>query len=109
CKRSFCIMYRNDLKSKNNWLKVSVTSPSGTIGGFGSIVRIYEPGKAGLIEYLLGMHAICGNQGYLGQPDPVLHFGLGKEDLVDIQVTFVGGSKITIKNQKVNQTVFIKG
>ncbi len=107
CKRSFCIMYRNDYEGSNNWLKVAVTSPAGTAGGFGSIVRIYRAGKAGRIEHLVGMRAICGNQGYLGQPDPVVHFGLGDEKKVDIEVTFVGGGKMVKSNQNVNQTIFI--
>jgi hypothetical protein len=108
CKRSFCIMYRNDNNKDNNWLKVSVTSPSGTAGGFGAIVRIYQAGKAGQPEHFLGMRAISGNQGYLGQPDPVVHFGLKDEKLVDVEVTFVGGEKIIKKNQKVNKVVFVK-
>jgi len=109
CKRSLCIMYRNDYNGKNNWIKVSVTSPSGTKGGFGSIVRIYKAGKEGEKKYLLGMQAISSNEGYLGQSDPVLHFGLGKNKTVDVEVTFVGGSKKVLKKQKANQMLRIKG
>ncbi len=107
CKRSFCVMYRNDYDGKNNWLKVSVTSPSGTAGGFGSVIRIYRAGKIRQSKHFLGMRAISGNQGYLGQPDPVVHFGLGNEEVVDIEISFVGGEKAMIKNQKCNQTIII--
>ena len=108
CKRSLCIMYRNDYKGENNWLKVSVTSPSGTAGGFGSVLRIYRAGKTGQTKHFLGMRAISGNQGYLGHPDPVVHFGLGEVDKVDVEVTFVGGKKVVKRNQKCNQTIIFK-
>ncbi len=109
CKRSLCIMYRNDYDGENNWLKVSVTSPSGTAGGFGSVVRIYRAGKIKETKHFLGMRAISGNQGYLGQPDPMVHFGLGDAEEVDVEVTFVGGEKVVKRNQKCNQTIIIKG
>ena len=37
-------------------------------------------------------------RGYLGQDDPVLHFGLGANTAVDVVVTFPDGTEITRSN-----------
>lgn len=49
------------------------------------------------------------NSGYLGQDDPVLHFGLGKHQVVDVTVTFSSGEEITMLDIKSNQTSTMVG
>jgi hypothetical protein len=72
----------------NNWLKVQLVGPSSQAGAFGAKVFVYEAGTGQTV--LLGMRESRSAQGYLSQSDPVLHFGLGAETLVDIVVEYVG-------------------
>ena len=49
------------------------------------------------------------NYGYLGQDDPVLHFGLGRHRSVDVVVVFLDGSVVTATGVKANQVITVKG
>ncbi|OHB72987.1 MAG: hypothetical protein A2Z25_06230 [Planctomycetes bacterium RBG_16_55_9] len=103
-KRSRNWLVRNDYTGKNNWLKVRLVSPGGQAGAFGAKVRIYPAGKGGKGP-LLGLREAKSNYGYLGQDDPVLHFGLGSHESVDIVITYLDGSEVTTTNIQVNQTI----
>jgi len=107
-KRSHNRLFRNDYAGNNNWLKVRLVSPSGQAGAFGAKVRIYEAGK-GKRNSLLGFREARSNYGYLGQDDPVLHFGLGRHKSVDIVVVFLNGTKAGATNIGANQTVVVEG
>ena len=65
---------------------VRLESPSGQAGAFGAKVFVRPAGDG---STLIGMREAKGNQGYLAQDDPVLHFGLGSETVVDVFVDFV--------------------
>ncbi|MCD6166727.1 VCBS repeat-containing protein, partial [bacterium] len=106
CKRSRNWLIRNNFNS-GNWLKVRLISPQGQAGAFGAKTRIYPPGQAG--GTLLGMRESRSNNGYLGQDDPVLHFGLGEYTSVDVVVTFLDGSTATRTNVAACQTITING
>jgi hypothetical protein len=106
CKRSRNWLIHNDCNS-GNWLKVRLISPVGQAGAFGSKTRIYPAGYAG--KGLLGFRESRGNNGYLGQDDPVLHFGLGANKAVDVTVTFLDGITVTRTNVSANQTITIRG
>jgi hypothetical protein len=103
-KRSRNWLIRNDYVGKNNWLKMRLVSPGGQAGAFGAKVRIYPAGKGGKGP-LLGFREPKSNYGYLGQDDPVLHFGLGPHESVDIVVTFLDGSEVAVTNVPANQTI----
>jgi len=107
-KRSRNWLVRNDCTSDNKWLRVKLTSPGGQAGAFGAKVRIYPAGASGKGP-LLGFREAKSNYGYLGQDDPVLHFGLGRHRSVDIVVVFLDGSVVTIRAAEANQTVTVKG
>lgn len=62
-------------------------------------------GQAG--RGILAMRESQSNCGYLGQNDPVLHFGLGQRTAVDVVVTFVDGTKTTRPRVAANQTILI--
>lgn len=83
-------------------------SPAGQAGAFGAKVRIYEAGK-GRRNCLLGLREARSNYGYLGQDDPVLHFGLGTHGSVSIVVVFLNGSEAAATNIPANQTVVVEG
>jgi len=107
-KRSRNWLVRNDYVGNNNWLKVKLISPGGQAGAFGAKVRIYPAGARGK-RSLLGFRQAASNYGYLGQDDPVLHFGLGRHRSVDVVVAFLDGSVVTTTAAEANQVVTVKG
>ena len=106
CKRSGNLLIRNDAAA-GNWLKVRLVSPDGQAGAFGAKTRIYPAGQLG--GTLLGLRESRSNNGYLGQDDPVLHFGLGMHEVVDVSVTFLDGSTIIRRGVAANQEINIDG
>ena len=87
-----------------NWLKVELVSPQCQAGAFGAKVRVRPAGDA---VSLVGMREAKGNHGYLGQDDPVLHFGLGSEASVDVFVDFVDGTSTSQLGVGANQRILI--
>lgn len=107
-KRSRNRLFRNDYAGKNNWLKVKLVSPSGQAGAFGAKVRIYPADKS-KTSPLLGFREARSNYGYLGQDDPVLHFGLGPHKSVSIVIVFLDGTETTASDMSANQTIVVEG
>ncbi|MCP4614514.1 MAG: CRTAC1 family protein [Planctomycetes bacterium] len=107
-KRSRNWLLRNDYTGRNNWLKVKLISPSKQAGAFGARVKVYPAGKRSRGS-LLGFREAKSNYGYLGQDDPVLHFGLGRHQSVSVVVTFPDGSAITKANISANQIIIVDG
>jgi hypothetical protein len=105
-KRSRNWLVRNDYSADNNWLKVKLVSPGGQAGAFGAKVRVYPAGTEGNGP-LLGFREARSNYGYLGQDDPVLHFGLGRHRLVNVGVAFLDGTRAISINVSANQTITI--
>jgi hypothetical protein len=103
--RNFII--RNDLHDGGNWLKVRLVTANGQAGAFGAKTTIYPAGRAGGV--ILAMRESQSNCGYLGQNDPVLHFGLGHRTSVDIMVVFLDGTKVVRHHVAANQTILIIG
>lgn len=106
CKRSRNWLIRNDLNG-GHWLKVRLVSPSGQAGAFGAKTRIYTAGQTG--KTMLGFRESRSNNGYLGQDDPVLHFGLGSHRSVDVVVTFLGGTTARRAQVAADQIILIAG
>jgi len=107
-KRAACnYIIRNDLCGGGNWLKVRLRAGNGQAGAFGAKTYVYPAGQAG--GALLGMRESQSNCGYLGQNDPMLHFGLGHRTRADVVVVFIDGTKVTKHRVAANQTVLIVG
>lgn len=98
---------RNDLRDGGNWLKVRLLGANGQAGAFGAVTCVYPASQTG--GQLLAVRESQSNCGYLGQNDPVLHFGLGHRTSVDVVVKFVDGTKATRHRVTANQTVLIAG
>ncbi len=99
-------MIRNDLSGGGNWLKIKLAGENGQAGAFGAKVKTYDAGYAGQAAHLISFREARSNEGYLGQNEPVLHFGLGSRTTVDVQVTYlVSGNTVTFSNVAVNQTL----
>jgi len=103
-KNSRSWLTRNNFNS-GNYLKVRLVSPEGQAGAFGSKVFIYPAGQAG--GTILGMREAKSNLGYLGQDEPVLHFGLGGHTVVDLVVRFLDGTTVVQPNVSANQQVTV--
>ena len=95
---------RNDFNA-GNWLKVQLTSPQGEAGAFGAKVRVYAAGTTSLIA----LREAKSGYGYLSQDDPVLHVGLGPASTVDVEVTYVDGTRVLRQNVGANQTIVFVG
>lgn len=102
----FSVFYliRNNFNG-GNWLKVRLTSPQGQAGAFGSKVRVYRAGTTQLV----GFREAKNVYGYLSQDDPVLHFGLGSAATVDVEVTFLDGTRVVRQNVAARQTIAFFG
>ena len=103
--RNFII--RNDLHDGGNWLKVRLVAANGQAGAFGAKTTIYPADRAGGVQ--LAMRESQSNCGYLGQNDPVLHFGLGRRTSVDVVVLFLDRTKVVRQRAAANQTILIIG
>lgn len=104
CKRSRNWLVRNDWRN-GNWLKIRLISPQGQAGAFGAKTRIYAAAQPG--QTLLGLRESRSNNGYLGQNDPVLHFGLGSRSSADVVVTFLDGTTVRRSSVPANRTITI--
>lgn len=105
CKRSNNILIRNNFNG-GNWIKIALISVEGQAGAFGAKVRVYPAGQA-VSGQLIGMQQAQGAYGYLGQNDPVLHFGLGTHDSIDVVVDFLDGTRIIQAGISANQRISI--
>lgn len=102
-------LYRNDLQSDNRWLNVQLVGPKGDAGAFGSQVWVYQAGHLQDTNYLIGFQQAQAAHGYMGQDDPVLHFGLGKVESVDVKVRFLDGSEAIKTDVHSKQKILISG
>ena len=105
-KRSSNWLVRNNV-SGLNWLNVVLISPQGQVGAFGTKVAIHPDGMVG--AGMIGMRESRSNNGYLGQDDPTLHFGLGQIDAVTVIATFLDGTIRTVTGVTANQTIIVDG
>lgn len=75
-------VYRNGNKNLNHWIKLRVAWPENKFG-LESKVTLYRPGT----EEVLGYEEVRTDFCYRSKRSPVLHFGLGVADTVDVEVT----------------------
>lgn len=93
-----------------HWLDVRIEGADGVNRmGIGSRVRLYEAGKLGDAKALLGRQDMSVGFGYASGQAAIAHFGLGKVDLVDVEVTLPHGKGTLVrKNVKADQRVLIR-
>lgn len=95
-------LVRNNFNA-GRWLKVRLIAANGQAGAFGAKVRVFPAGGG----RLLGIREAKSSSGYLAQDDPVLHFGLGAALSVDVDVTFLDGTRVTRNGVASNQTITV--
>ena len=97
------ILYRNDSPQKGNWIKVELEGMDSEFKGIGSRVKIVI-GETQMIREIDG-----GGSSHLSQNSTIAHFGVGEAAIIDsVIVTWTGGKKQILSNQKVNQLIRIK-
>lgn len=93
-------LYRND-GARDNWLKVALQGRESESHGIGSRVEVIAGGKKMIRE-------IDGGSSHISQNSTIAHFGLGEADIADsVIVTWLGGKRQVLKNQKANQLLEI--
>jgi hypothetical protein len=100
------LLLRNETQC-GNWLDVQVAGSNGVNRmGIGSRVLIYEAGKSGQKESLIGCREIATGYGYASSQEAIAHFGLGEREEVDVEIILPHGKgKITRRGVKSNQRI----
>lgn len=102
------MLLHNETKG-GHWLQIAVEGPKGVNRmGIGSRINLYPASKLGDTKALLGTREIAVGFGYASGQQALAHFGLGKEETVDVEVVLPHGKgKLTRKGVKANQRVKI--
>jgi enediyne biosynthesis protein E4 len=102
------LLLRNETPG-GRWLDVRVKGGEAVNRmGVGSRVNIYPAGKLGDASALLGCQDISTGYGYASGQPALAHFGLGKIERVDIEVTFPHGKgRMSRKNVQADQRITI--
>jgi len=94
-------LFRND-KTLGNWIKIALKGEKAATNGIGSRVEVVT-GKTKMVREIDG-----GGSSHLSQNTIVAHFGLGRSQKVDsVIVTWVGGKKQILIDQKINQLLVV--
>jgi hypothetical protein len=94
-------IYKNNASEfkTGNYLKIKFNGPSTNKMGIGSSITIWHKGKMQFSELTL-------SRGYESSVEPIIYFGLGKENLIDsLEVKWSDGKKQKLDNIKSNQTL----
>ena len=96
-------LYRNNSRQmgKGNYLSVALSGGKGNTLGFGAKVRIETNSGKQIREN-------TPYRGFLSSVDPVLHFGLGKDEIVNkVEIIWPTGEQQLLKNIKSNQRLVV--
>jgi enediyne biosynthesis protein E4 len=98
------LLLRNETPG-GNWLDVRIEGAQGVNRmGIGSKVKIYPAGKLGEASALLGFREINAGNGFCSGQEAVAHFGLGKEERVDVAIVLPHGKgEFTFQGVPANQ------
>ena len=80
------LVYINNINSSNNWIQLDIKTDSNGTWVFDYTVKVYRLGT----QQLLGMDDIRTDFSYRSKRYPVLHFGLGSIDSIDVKVSKSG-------------------
>jgi hypothetical protein len=91
-------LLRNDAPAGNHWIKIRLYGTKSNRSAIGSRVTVRYGKKVQVQE-------VMSQSSYVSSNDPRLHYGLGLEDSVDIEVRWPLGAVEVHKNIAVNQLV----
>jgi len=99
--RSLLLRNETPMTKERNWLQVTVEGGKGVNRmGVGARISIYRTGQLGDPAALLGRTDISVGYGYASGQAAIAHFGLGKEERVDVEVILPHG-----KGRLIRETV----
>ena len=101
-------LVRNDVKVKNNWIKVRTIGTKSNRSGIGARLRCVAqiPGESKPHPQI---DEVRSGGGYFAQNDLRVHFGLGKAEKVDLlEIRWPSGLVEALKDIKVNQLIYVK-
>ena len=94
-------LFRNNVGSKNNSLRIELEGTTAGRDAYGSVVRVKS--SAGTLTKLKS-----GGSGFLSQSDPRLLFGMGQDTIAEwVEVTWAGGAVERYENVEVGQTLHL--
>ena len=96
-------LYENQIRQtgENNYLKIYFKGKGKNTQGIGAKATIYTGSQ-------LQMRQLVLQRGYQSNPEPVLHFGLGKASRIDsIRIEWPGGKQEVLKEIAANQSLYI--
>ncbi len=95
------LLFRNNVGSANNFLRVTLTGTSAGKDAFGVVVRVKT--AAGIETKIK-----AGGSGFVSQNDPRLLFGLGKEAKAEyVEVTWPNGKQQRFANVAANNALLV--
>jgi hypothetical protein len=89
-------------RKKANFIRFRLKGESGNTSAIGAKVELWSGGRFQFQENFL-------TRGYASSVEPVIHFGLGDDDMVDsARITWPSGKQVTIlKNLKTDQVITV--
>jgi hypothetical protein len=94
-------LLRNDLKGKQNWIKLKLEGVKSNRSAIGARVLVRYGGK-------VQSQAVLSQSSFYSSNDPRLHFGLGAAGSVDIEVYWPNGFHEKLKGIPANQLVTVR-
>ncbi len=103
------LLLRNETPG-GNWLDVQVEGHGGVNRmGIGAKVKVYPSGKLSQPAALIGSREISAGYGFCSGQEAVAHFGLGLEEVVDLEISLPHGKGAFVqKSVKANQRLTIR-
>ncbi len=99
---SHCVFLRNNKGNQNNWIILNLTGTTSNRDGIGARIKLTSGGKTQIAQRKT-------TTGYLSQNDPRIHFGLAKNQIVDlVEITWPSGKVQTLENVTPNQILEVK-
>jgi hypothetical protein len=90
------------LQNRNNYLKIRLRGSAENRYGIGAKIKLRNQGGEVFFQEMFL------SRGFQSSADPVLHFGLGKSDRVDVEITWPDQVVQTMRGVDVNQTLTIE-
>lgn len=95
------IVLRNVRPPRGHWLRVALRGRGMNSGAAGALVTVTTAGGASVRSHVIG-------EGYLGNFDPRVHFGLAEAGPVDVSVRWPDGSTTTTRGVAVDGDVSVR-
>jgi hypothetical protein len=94
-------LLRNDVQGKANWIKVKLEGTKSNRSAIGARVLAHYGGKT-------QAQSVLSQSSYYSCNDPRLHFGLGNNTAVDLEIHWPSGLSESFKHVPINQLVTVR-